>query len=338
MKLALSYFFSTSEEKMLQAKQMGVDYAVIGSHGDDPITHKDAPSEKPWDYMPMLRMVNRFRSAGIRPLVVEGPPPMDRIKLGLPGREEELEEVKTFLHTMKALGLEVMCYNWMPVISWFRTSFAGRTRGGALATEFCYDDVKDAPLTWAGEITEAQLWENLQWFLERIIPVAEETGIRLAIHPDDPPVSPIRGIARILIHPDAFQRVIDMVPSEYNGITLCQGSFRAQGFAVEEIIQRFVPQNKVFFVHFRDVEGQRERFHEVFHDDGPTDMYECMKLYYRLGFTGPIRPDHVPTIAGDVHDHPGYTLFGNLYAVGYMKGLMEAARKELGVCEGGNNS
>lgn len=330
MKLALSYFYGTQTSKMIQSKQMGVDYAVIGCSGD--MLGKSgaaSQSEQPWDYMPMLRMVNRYRENGIQPLVVEGPPPLDRVKLGLPGREEELETLASFLGTMKALGLQVLCYNWMPVISWFRTSNSARTRGGALATEFNYDHIRDAPLTWAGQVSEERLWENLEWFLTRIVPEAEKAGVKLALHPDDPPVSPIRGISRILTSQDAFQRVIDMVPSTVNGITLCQGSFRAQGGTdVLEVIDRFVPQGKVFFVHFRDIEGQREHFKEVFHDDGPTDMYACMKRYFQLGYDGPIRPDHVPTIEGDVHDHPGYTMFGNLYAVGYMKGLLEAAQKE----------
>ena len=325
MKLAQSHFYGTDNTKIIRSKQLGVNYAVIGANGDV----SNPADEKPWDYMPMLRMYNRFKNTGVTPIVVEGPPPLDKIKLGLPGREEELEELIKFLHTMKALSIPVLCYNWMPVISWFRTSDSARTRGGALATEFVYDQIKPAPPTWAGTISEAQLWKNLDWFLQRIIPVAEETGIQLALHPDDPPVSPIRGISRILINPDAFQRVIDMYPSLYNGITLCQGCFKAQELNVLDVIDQFVSQKKVFFVHFRDVEGTKENFHEVFHNDGSTDMYKCIKRYLELGFDGPIRPDHVPTLEGDDHDHPGYTLFGNLYAVGYMQGLIEAAKKEI---------
>ncbi|HEY5562572.1 MAG TPA: mannonate dehydratase, partial [Clostridiaceae bacterium] len=252
----------------------------------------------------------------------------DKIKLGLPGREEELKDVITLIENMGKLGIGVYCYNWMPVISWFRTSDYARTRGGALSTEFNNDQMKFAPHTWAGEVSEERLWENLQWFLDRVVPVAEKAGVKLALHPDDPPVTPIRGISRILITPEAFQRAIDMYPSPNNGITLCQGSFRAQGSDVIDVINKFVPQKKVFFVHFRDVVGTKDHFHEVFHDDGPTDMYECMKVYMKLGYDGPIRPDHVPTIEGDKHDHPGYTTFGNLYAVGYMKGILEAAEKE----------
>ena len=324
MKLAMSYFFDDSDSRMVQSKQLGVDYAVVGCSGD--VLSAD---ENPWDYLPLLRMQNRYKNIGIKPMVIEGSPPIDKIKLGLPGREEELKNIITLVENMGKLGIEVYCYNWMPVIGWFRTSDYARTRGGALATEFDYEQMKLAPNTWAGKVSEERLWENLQWFLDRIVPVAEKAGVKLAIHPDDPPVTPLRGISRILIRPEAFQRVIDMYPSPNNGITLCQGSFKAQGSDVIEVIKHFVPQKKVFFVHFRDVEGTKEHFKEVFHDDGPTDMYQCMKLYLELGYEGPIRPDHVPTIEGDVHDHPGYTKFGNLYAVGYMKGLLEAAGKEV---------
>lgn len=214
MKLAQSFFFGTDSEKIIRAKQMGVAYAVIGASGDV----MNPENENGWDYMPMLRMCNRFRNLGVDPIVIEGPPPLDKVKLGLDGRDEEISVLIDFLHTMQGLGLKVLCYNWMPVISWFRTSETAFTRGGALAIEFQYEQIKPAPMTWAGEVSEEALWDNLDYFLKRIVPVAEETGIQLAIHPDDPPVSPIRGISRILTNQDAFQRVIDLYESQNPGI------------------------------------------------------------------------------------------------------------------------
>jgi len=188
--------------------------------------------------------------------------------------------------------------------------------------------MRDAPLTDAGVVTADAMWRNLKYFLEAVVPVAEETGVRLAIHPDDPPVSSLRGIARILINAAAFQRVIDLVPSEYNGITLCQGSFSAMGENVPEQILRFGKQKKIFFAHFRDIRGTAENFVEAFHDDGQTDMYECMKRYFEIGFEDCLRPDHVPAMYGEDNPNPGYSMLGNLFAVGYMKGLMEAAARE----------
>jgi len=212
----------------------------------------------------------------------------------------------------------------MPVIGWFRTNLTQETRGGAHVTAYNDALMKDAPLTYAGIISPGKLWENLEYFLKAVVPVAEENGVRLAIHPDDPPVPALRGISRILINADAIQRVIDIVPSEYNGITLCQGSFAAMGEDIPALIERFGKQKKIFFAHFRDIRGTATDFVETFHDAGQTDMYECMKKYRAIGFDGCMRPDHVPAMAGEENVNPGYSILGNLFAVGYMKGLIEA--------------
>ncbi|MFC5653402.1 mannonate dehydratase [Paenibacillus solisilvae] len=190
--------------------------------------------------------------------------------------------------------------------------------------------MKDAPLTDAGIVTEEQLWENLHYFMERIVPVAEEAKVKLALHPDEPPITPIRGVSRILRSAAALQRAIDLVPSAYNGITLCQGTLATAGDDIPRVIRDFARQGKLFFVHFRDVRGTPEKFEETFHDDGKTDMLEAMRTYYEVGFKGPARPDHVPTMAGEDNDNPGYELLGRLYGVGYISGLMEAAAASAG--------
>src|SRR5690606_26203011 len=132
-------------------------------------------------------------------------------------------------------------------------------------------------LTEAGIVSEDQLWENLRCFMKAIVPAAEKAKVKLALHPDDPPITPIRGVSRILRSADALQQAIDLVPSEYNGITLCQGRLATAGEDIPATIRRFARQDKRFFVHFRDVKGTPERFEETFHDDGKTDMYEAMK-------------------------------------------------------------
>jgi len=159
------------------------------------------------------------------------------------------------------------------------------------------------------------------------VPVAEEAGVRLAIHPDDPPVSPIRRIGRILTSPEAMQRVINLVPSPVNGITFCQGCFAEMGADLPAEIARFAGQGKLFFSHFRNLKGDRYHFTEMFHDDGDSDMYAAMRAYIAAGFDGPMRPDHVPTLEGDDNARAGYSLLGRLFAVGYMRGLIEAIEK-----------
>ena len=133
--------------------------------------------------------------------------------------------------------------------------------------------MRDAPYTPAGEVSDDTLWESLARFMERVVPVAAEAGVKLALHPDDPPISPIRGMARILRTPEAMRRAIDMVPSPYNGITMCQGNFARWG-PISRPRSAISPiADALHFVHFRDVRGTPERFVETFHDDGQTDMF-----------------------------------------------------------------
>ena len=188
--------------------------------------------------------------------------------------------------------------------------------------------MKDAPLTEGGEISEEKLWENLEYFLKKIIPVAEKAGVKLAMHPDDPPLSPIRGMGRIMRSVENYQRLIDMYPSEVNGITLCQGNFTLMTDDLPSVIRHFGKQGKIFFVHFRDVRGTPESFVETFHDEGKTDMAACMRAYRDIGFDGVLRPDHVPTMEGDSNDNPAYSSIGRLFAIGYIKGLRQAVYSE----------
>ena len=182
----------------------------------------------------------------------------------------------------------------------------------------------NAPLTEAGIVTEEQLWQGLAYFLEAVVPVAEEAGVRLAMHPDDPPLSPIRGVGRIMTCPDNSQRLIDMVPSPSNGITFCQGCFSEMGVDVPATIAHFCAQDRIYFGHFRNLRGTAARFTETFHDEGGADMYAIMRAFHESGYDGAIRPDHVPTLEGEDKGHAGYTVLGRLFAVGYMRGLMDA--------------
>jgi mannonate dehydratase len=212
----------------------------------------------------------------------------------------------------------------MPIFNWMRTSTTTRTRGGALVTSYDHDLMRDAPITEYGIVTEDQLWEHLKYFLDRVVPVAEEANVKLAMHPDDPPLSPIRGLGRIMRNVENYQRLIDLVPSPVNGITLCQGNFTMMTDDLPSVIRHFGAQEKIFFVHMRDVRGTPESFAETFHDDGQTDMLACMRAYRDIGFEGVCRPDHVPTMEGDNNDRAGYSSIGRLFAIGYLKGLREA--------------
>jgi mannonate dehydratase len=302
-------------------EQAGVRYAV-GSFA--PATSLQAGEQRSWEYMPLLRLKEQYASSGFELAVIEARPPLNRAKRGLPGRDEEIATVVELLENMGRLDIRTWCYEWMTDFNWLRTSTAIRSRGGSLVTGYDHALLADAPPTDGGPVSEDQLWESLEYFLRRVVPVAERCGVQLAMHPDDPPLSPIRGVARIMSSVENYQRLLDLVPSPVNGITLCQGNFALMTSDLPAVIRQFGRQRKIFFVHFRDVRGRPDKFEETWHDDGPTDLYECMRAYREIGFEGVLRPDHVPTLASEPSPRPGYAVLGRLFAVGYIRGLQEA--------------
>lgn len=324
IQLCLAYFFGLQERKIELSKQMGVTGAVSPSSPGI----AGLRDVKPWTLEAVTAVKGAYEKRGLQWKVLEGTPPLDKVKLGIGGKDEEIDNFITLMQSMNKVGVDTICYNWMPVISWARTDFARKGRGGALVTAFDYETIKDQPLTEFGEVSEETMWKNMEYFLKAVVPEAEKNGIKLALHPDDPPIPKIRGIARIMRTADAFKKLIDLYPSPSNGLTLCQGTFATMGEDIPSVIRYFGERNKIFFIHFRDIRGDKWNFEETFHDEGKTDMYKAMKTYYEVGYKGPMRPDHVPTVAGDSNEHPGYSEVGTLFAIGYIKGLIEAASKE----------
>ena len=313
MKLALVLRPFTNERLQL-ARQIGVTDIVT-------VLPREEQTGPVWDFQAILRHRKRIEDTGLTWSVVESVPISDRIKLGLEGRDEDIDHYCQTIRNLGAAGIPIMCWNWMAVFGWIRTSMTTRTRGDALSSSYDHALMENAPLTEHGEVGEERLWESLEYFLKRVIPVAEEAGVKQGLHPDDPPLSPIRGIARIVTSIENYDRILDLVPSEANGLTFCQGNFKAMDTDIPAAIRHF--GDRIHFAHFRDLKGTVPAFEETFHDAGETDMTACIRAYNDIGFDGPIRPDHVPVLAGEANDTPGYTLMARLYAIGYMKGLLD---------------
>ena len=209
---------------------------------------------------------------------------MSPIKLGLPNRGEWIGRYAQMLRNMGGLGIRLLCLNWMASIGWFRTDAAAPVRGGALTTSF---DASLAPAPEsAGEcVSEENLRENLYYFLDAVLPEAEKAGVKMALHPDDPPVSPLRGIGRILKSAEDYEKVFSRYDSKFLGATFCQATFKVAGENVKKLSADWIRRGKIFFIHIRDARGNAENFTETFIDEERGFVAE-MLAYYR----DPLRP------------------------------------------------
>ncbi|GGN88601.1 mannonate dehydratase [Haloarcula pellucida] len=303
------------DERWQLAKQMGVEKAVV-----HPLEIGDGRTH--WTYDDLQGLDNWLTDAGLEFSVLEGSVPIsDRVRLGREGRDEDIAVFKQFLRNCGEVGIPVVCYDWMAGVRWARTAAHVESRGGSYVTEFDVEMVRGGPEQFA-DVTHEDVWEAIEYFLREVTPVAEEAGVKLGLHPDDPPRESLRGTPRIVDSVEAYDRVLDAYDSEYNGVTFCQGNFAAMGADIPAAIERF--GDRINFVHFRDVEGDADNFVETWHDDGPTDMLAAMRAYEEhVGEDVPMRPDHVPTMAGEDNSNPGYHTKGRLFAIGYMRGLRE---------------
>jgi D-mannonate dehydratase len=298
------------------SRQLGVTHAIVKASPE--LTGMNPP----WDKEVLRGIQKSFAAEGFAITGLEGDQfDMSRIKLGLPGRDEDIEKYQQMLCNMGELEIPLLCYNFMARIGWARSAGEEVGRGGARATRFRLSEM--AGTTEAGNISPEKIWDNYRYFIQAVIPVAEKTGVRMGLHPDDPPLPSLCGIGRIFGTPEAFEKAMELAPSPSNGITFCQANFRLMGSDLEHWIHRWGKQGKIHFVHVRDVRGKADDFVETFHDEGPTDMPRMFKAYHDSGFRGPLRCDHVPTMYGENPEVAGYGTLGRLFATGYFKGILD---------------
>lgn len=265
----------------------------------------------------------RFTDFGITPLVVEPMPNCvhDHIKAGDEKRDESIEKVIKMFPIMRDLGIESICFNFMAYIGWLRTRSDVPERGGAFVTE--YNEADFTPTD--KRITAKELWDNYTYFVKAVVPEAEKYSIKLALHPDDPPVPRLGDVERIMISRENIRRAVyGICPSESLGVAMCQANYYIMGENVEDVIREFA--DHIYVVHFRNTMGVPSHFRETFHDNGELDMARLIKVYRECGVNVPIRVDHVPTMAGEKSTLAGYDALGRLFAIGYLKGILDATK------------
>jgi mannonate dehydratase len=231
------------------------------------------------------------------------------------------------IRNMARAGIRIFGYHWMPSLVWRTTPKV--IRGGALASAFNWEEAKDLPLTHGRVYTEEEMWENLEYWLKAIIPIAEEEDIRMGIHPCDPPVSEIGGVPQLFSSYDNYRRYLDIYDSPYNAIEFCQGTvsemFDSSGDNIYNFIDEMVRRDRIMYVHFRNVsEPNPNDFHEEFINTGHVDMYRAMKAYHDAGFKGFFIDDHVP----QTHQDTPYGHQARAFANGYIQAMIEAVAKQ----------
>ncbi len=277
-----------------------------------------------WQLQDLVRLRLSVEQHGLKLSALENVPTTfyDHIMLAGPKRDEQIENMIFTVRNIARAGIPIFGYHWMPSSVW--RTMPEAIRGGSIATAFDYDHALQMPLTHDREYTEEEVWENLEYWIKIITPIAEEEGIRLGIHPCDPPVPTLGGLPQILRSFASYKRLIEIYPSDSNAIEFCQGTFsEMEGDDIYEMIQYFGERHKIMYVHFRNVSGQVPKFHEEFVNTGYVDMHRAMSIYHDFGFDGFFIDDHVPQTYQDTE----WGHRGRAFANGYIQGLIEAVQK-----------
>ena len=308
----------------------------------------DVPVGDAWPRDRLQRLADTIDGAGLKLSVIESIPVHEDIKLGASTRDRWIANYVESIRAMPAAGVQVLCYNFMPVFDWMRTELARRLPDGSTtlayetraasaldlsrgtgelpgwAAAYSADELGRLLAAYKGLNNEA-MWEHLAYFLERVVPVAEECGVRMALHPDDPPWS-IFGLPRIITDRAALERVVRLVDSPSNGITFCTGSLASRADNdVVAMAQRFAGLKRVHFAHCRNVRVTGAwSFEETAHPSrfGDVDMRGVLKALRDAGFDGPMRPDHGRMIWGET-GRPGYGLYDRALGAMYLQGVWE---------------
>jgi len=346
LKMTLRWFGESDPVRLDYIRQIPGLTGIVGSLFE-------LPPGIEWPVEKVRALQTRIAQVGLPLSVIESIPVHESIKIGRPDRDQYIEAYQKSIRVLGALGIGVICYNFMPVLDWVRTDLKTVLPDDSIVSSYVHAEVENFDLergmremvAWANrftpeelravldeyrEVDESRLFENLVYFLRAVTPVATESGVKLALHPDDPPWT-VFGLPRIVRDGPTIQRILDAVPAAANGLTFCTG---ALGVLLENDLPAMVRQfaGRIHFAHLRNVKRTSARdFHEVAHPSnlGDVDMYEVMRALVETGFDGPMRPDHGRMIWGET-GIPGYGLHDRALGATYLLGLYEAIQRNRG--------
>lgn len=353
MKLGLGLYRSLLTEANFQfARQSGATHLVVHLvdyfNGVNPELSSGPPNlgwgvtsaqDRPWSYEELRALKRRIEEHGLVWEAIENfdPAHWHDVLLDGPMRGRQMEGLKRTIQTIGRVGVPIMGYNFSVagVWGWTKGPFG---RGGAMAVRYDESRIdKDMPvpngMVWnmvydpeappgaVPPISSEEIWQRFERFLTEIIPVAEENGVKLALHPDDPPTDSLRRAARLVNQPHKYQRVLDLAPSPCNALEFCLGSLQEMREGdVYESIEHYGRQGRIAYVHFRNVRGKVPNYREVFVDEGDLDMLRVARALHEVGYEGVLIPDHTPGMSCDAPWHAGMA-----YALGYMKAAVQMA-------------
>ena len=339
MKLGLGlYDGMVTADNLRFAKQLSVTHIVAHLP-----TVKTFPSTASgyWSYDDLRGLQQLVAEQGLTLEAIENfwPGHWDQILLDGPNKAAQMENLKKTIRNMGKAGIPIMGYYFSLAGVWGRV-WGPFARGEAQSVGYIEDQApeqtpipngeiwgirfdENAPEGNIGTVSNAEMWGRLQYFLEELVPVAEEAGVRLAAHPDDPPLTELRGTGRLITHPDYYQRLLDLVPSRHNALEFCQGTITEMpGADVYAAIRKYA--KRIGYVHFRNVRGKAPNYREVFLDEGDADMIDALRAYREGGFDGVMIPDHTPHTTCAAPWHAGMA-----FALGYMRAAMTMLDREV---------
>ncbi|MDD7457827.1 MAG: mannonate dehydratase [Clostridia bacterium] len=340
MKLTFRWYGESDPIKLDYIRQIPNMYSVVTAVYDVPVGNV-------WSNESIEKLVSKAGRHGLKTEVIESVPVHEDIKLGRPTRDTYIENYKENIRRLAKAGVKCICYNFMPVFDWTRTELDKKAVDGS--TSLVYygkqlegkDPIKDDMnlpgwdasykrqdlidlLNAYKDVDEEKLWENLEYFLKAIIPVAEECDVKMAIHPDDPPW-PIFGLPRIITSEKNIDRFLSLVDSKYNGLTFCTGSLGAsKDNDLVKMVDKYCKMGRIHFMHVRNIRLVEDGFEECAHDNtaGSLDILGIMNALHQNGFDGYLRPDHGRMIFGET-GKPGYGLYDRALGASYLNGVWE---------------